>query len=52
MIREGTVIFATDDSEEGQSAIRAWVREKAYTAADVRLVKREGQCLAIAKRTL
>lgn len=52
MIRSGTVVFATDDSEAGVSDARAWLASKGLTRADVKLVKREGQVLVIAERGL
>ena len=50
MIPAGTIILATDDSPEGIADARLWIRAQAFTPADVQLVKRDGQCLVIAKR--
>jgi len=50
MMPTDTVLFATDDSEAGVSDARLWIKAQAFTADDVRLVKRDGQCLVIAKR--
>ena len=45
-----TVIFATQDSPNGQADARAWCKAHGLTADDARLVKRDDQCLVIAKR--
>lgn len=52
MIQAGTVIFATDASAEGIEAAKAWARAQGFTADDVRIVKRDGQCLVIATRAV
>lgn len=49
-MRAGWVLFATDDSEAGISDARQWCKDNSMTGEDVRLVRREGQCLVIAKR--
>ena len=50
VIPADTIILATDDSEAGVSDARLWIKAQAFTADDVRLIKRDGQCLVIAKR--
>lgn len=47
-----TVVFATDDSDEGIADARAWLEHHRLTIEDVRLFKREGQCLITSKREL
>jgi len=51
-IKAGTIIFATDASEEGREDARAWLRERGYTPQDVRLYERDGMTLAQALRNL
>jgi hypothetical protein len=48
-MRAGFVLFASDDSHEGQSDARAYIRAHGFTADDVRLIKRDGQTLVIDK---
>jgi hypothetical protein len=43
-------MLATDDSDDGVSDARSFIKAQAYTGEDVRLVRREGQALVIAKR--
>jgi hypothetical protein len=50
MIPTNTIILATDDSDDGVSDARSFIKAQAYTGEDVRLVWREGQALVIAKR--
>jgi hypothetical protein len=46
-----TILFAcSDDTPECIALAREWVREKKLTADDVRMVKRDGMTLVIAKR--
>jgi len=52
VIPADTIILATDDSEAGVSDARLWIKAQAFTADDVRLIKRDGQCLVIAKRPI
>lgn len=49
-MKEGTVLYASDDSEAGVTDARGYIRQHGFTRADVRLVKREGQVLVIAER--
>lgn len=44
-----TVIFATDTSEAGIADARGWLKQQNYTGEQVKIVKREKQCLIIAK---
>lgn len=48
-MRAGFVLFASDDSAEGQSDARAYIRAHGFTADDVRLIKKDGQTLVIDK---
>jgi len=48
----GMVIFATDDSAEGVQDARAEIKRREFTQDDVRLVKKDGLCLIIAKKPL
>lgn len=47
-----TIVFATDDSDNGVADARAWLQHHRLTIEDVRLFKREGQCLVVSKREL
>lgn len=49
MIRANTILFATDDSDESIADARAWIKAQGFTADQVKFVKRESQCLIIAK---
>jgi hypothetical protein len=49
-IPTGMVMFSSDDSPEGLHEARDYIRSQNLTADDVRLVKRAGQALVIAKR--
>ena len=44
-----TVIFATDISDAGIADARGWLKQQNYTGEQVKIVKREKQCLIIAK---
>jgi hypothetical protein len=52
MMAAGTIVFATDDSDEGIEDARDWIRGQQFTTEDVKLVKRGNQCLVIAKRAV
>lgn len=52
MIRAGTVLFASDDSEAGQQDGREYIKRFGLTAADVKFVRREGMTIVEAKRNL
>lgn len=49
-IEAGTVLYASDDIDEGVAEARAYIKRFGLTREDVRLVKRLGQTLVIAKR--
>lgn len=49
-IEAGTVLYASDDSDEALADARAYIKRFGLTREDVRLVKRLGQTLVIAKR--
>jgi len=49
-IEAGTVIYASDDSDEALADARAYIKRFGLTREDVRLVTRLGQALVIAKR--
>ena len=52
MVRIGTILFASDDSEDGQQDGREYLRRFKLTADDVRFVKRDGQTIVEAKREI
>ena len=52
MVEPGTIIFASDDSDEAVKDARAYVRKMGYTSDDVKLVKRDKMTLVISKREL
>jgi hypothetical protein len=48
-----TILFAcSDDTQDCISMAREWVKDKSLTSDDVRLVKRDGMTLVIAKREI
>ena len=49
-MKEGTVLYASDDSDAGVTDARDYIRRHGFTRADVRLVKRDGQVMVIAER--
>lgn len=49
-MKAGTVVYASDESDESVSDARAFIRDHGYTRDDVRLVKRDGQVLVIMER--
>lgn len=51
-VQADTVIFATDDSAAGIADARAWIKLQQLTADDARLIRKDGQCLVIAKKPL
>lgn len=51
-IEAGTVLYASDDSDEGVADARAYIKRFGLTREDVRLVKRLGQTLVIAKQEM
>ena len=50
MIQPGTVMFASQDCPEAVEEARAYIRNYGLTSDDVRLIRKEGQILVIAKR--
>lgn len=50
MIPAETVIFAGPADDEGIQNAKDWLAAQKFTPDDVRLIKRDGQCLIIAKR--
>lgn len=51
-IEAGTVIYASDDIDEALADARAYIKRFGLTREDVRLVKRLGQTLVIAKQEM
>lgn len=49
-MREGFILFASDDSDAGVSDARAYISREGFTSDDVRLIKKDGQALVVAKR--
>ena len=50
-MQPNTVLFAcSDDTETCITMAREWVKQKQLTGDDVRMVKRDGMILVIAKR--
>lgn len=50
MVRIGTILFASDDSEDGQQDGREYLRRFKLTQNDVKFVKRDGQTIVETKR--
>lgn len=46
----GAVLYASDDSEASITQAREYILREGLTADDVRLIKKEGMVLVIAKR--
>ena len=51
-LEPGTVMYASDDSPESITEAREYIKRMGLTADDVRLIKKDGQVLAIAKRMI
>jgi hypothetical protein len=49
-LRAGTVLYASDASDDAAADARAYIRKHGLTRDDVKLVKREGQILVVAER--
>lgn len=49
MMTPGTILFASDDSDESVSDARAYIKTNRLTSEHVRLIKKEGQTLVVAK---
>lgn len=52
MIQTGTVMYASDDSPESITEAREYIKRMGLTAEDVRLIRKDGQVLVIAKRRI
>jgi hypothetical protein len=52
MLPANTVLYASDDSAEAIAEAREYARRYGLTADDCKIVKKDGQCLVIAKRAL
>ena len=50
MIQPSTVLYASDDSDASVAEARAYIAREGLTGEDVRLIRKEGQVLVIAKR--
>ena len=50
MIQPGTVMFASQDCQESVDEAKAYIRELGLTSEIVRLIRKDGQVLVIAKR--
>ena len=44
-IKQGVVVFATDDTKEGRDDARAWLKAKSLTPDQVRLFRLNDQVL-------
>lgn len=49
-MKAGTVLYASDGSDEALTEARAWIAARRLTRDDVKLVKRDGQVLVVAER--
>lgn len=52
MIPRDTVLFASDDSEDGLADARAYIARFGLTGDDVKMGRKDGQCLVVSKRDL
>lgn len=52
MIRIGTILFASDATDEAVSDAKSYLARMKLTREDCRLVKRDGQTLVIAEKDL
>ena len=50
MITEGTVLYASADHPDSVAEAREYIRYKGLTGADVRLIRKEGSVLVVARR--
>ena len=50
MIQPSTVLYASDDSDASVAEARAYIAREGLTGEDVRLIRKEGQVLVVAKR--
>ena len=51
LIRPGQILYASADHPDSVTEAREYIRESGLTAEDVRLIRKEGQVLVMAKRT-
>lgn len=49
LIGEGTVMYASDDSEASITDAREYIRQNGLTSEQVKLIRRDGQILVVAK---
>jgi len=52
MIPADFTLYASDDTDAAVSDARAYIKTNQLTADDVRLIKRDGMTLVVAKREL
>lgn len=52
MIQSGTVLYASDDSDASVTEAREYIARMRLTSDDVRLIRKDGQILVVAKREL
>lgn len=52
LIGEGHILYASDDSPESITEAREYIKRMGLTADDVRLIKKDGQVLAVTKRRI
>ena len=50
-VREGTVLFASDDSDQSIQEAREYIREKRLTGDDCRIIRKAGSVMVVAKRS-
>ena len=50
MIQPGHILYASSDCPEAVEEARAYIAREGLTSDDVRLIRKEGQILVIAKR--
>lgn len=49
-IQPGTVLYASDDSDASISEAREYIRQHGLTQDDVRLIRKDGSVMVVAKR--
>ena len=50
IVRTGTILFASDDSDEARTDGQEYLRRFKLTQDDVKFIKRDGQTIIEAKR--
>lgn len=50
MIQSGFILYASSDCPESVDEARAYIARVGLTSEDVRLIRKEGQVLVVAKR--